>query len=304
MSHTSRLYVFLFASLAIAAVGAVGVLAGCNKLSEPVIDASSQQSLSQSVEKIRTGITERTELDRLDNALADVARFSIDPKQVMSQAAQGRMPTKEEAFKNVSPLVDNLNKDQLYALASQLRQGYTNQLASYEKDLAQLRDRQTRVKKAAELMSNFVVVAADYANDSGTLAEAAGTSALKLSLTVQNNLTVPVGRAVMMVNLGPEGNLTPWISQRVEKVFDKPLQPGEQAKIEVYSYFGGLAPGAESIKPVLDAAMVELSGVDGAVIQSVPKWDQGDITQLNVLEIASDHIREQLATKAASAPGA
>lgn len=106
-----------------------------------------------------------------------------------------------------------------------------------------------------------------------------------------------------MVNFGPDGSLTPWLSQRVEKKFDKPLLPGQTADIEVFSYFSGVAQGAENIKPVLDAAMVELSGVDGKVMLSAPKWEQGDVTQLNVLEAATTHIRNQLAMTATSMGG-
>ncbi|WP_394697413.1 hypothetical protein [Pseudoxanthomonas japonensis] len=275
-------------------------LYGCSKTEEGLIDASSQETLVQSVEKIRGGLTDRAELDKLDVALADVARFSIDPQLVMQQAAKGRMPTKEEAFSKVKPLVDNLSKDELLALAGKLRQTYITQLATYEKQLADLRRRQQAAEDIGTRMANFEVVKADYANASASLSEAAGASALRLKLTVQNNLDVPVSKAVMMVNFGPDGSLTPWLSQRVTKEFDKPLLPGQTADVEVFSYFSGVAKGAEQIKPVLDAAMVELSGADGKVLLAAPKWEQGDVTQLNVLEAAVSHIRTQLAVTAVS----
>ena len=275
-------------------------LYGCSKTEEGLIDASSQETLVQSVEKIRGGLTDRAELDKLDVALADVARFSIDPQLVMQQAAKGRMPTKEEAFSKVKPLVDNLSKDELLALAGKLRQTYITQLATYEKQLADLRRRQQAAEDIGTRMANFEVVKADYANASASLSEAAGASALRLKLTVQNNLDVPVSKAVMMVNFGPDGSLTPWLSQRVTKEFDKPLLPGQTADVEVFSYFSGVAKGAEQIKPVLDAAMVELSGADGKVLLAAPKWEQGDVTQLNVLEAAVTHIRTQLAVTAVS----
>ena len=275
-------------------------LYGCSKTEEGLIDASSQETLVQSVEKIRGGLTDRAELDKLDVALADVARFSIDPQLVMQQAAKGRMPTKEEAFSKVKPLVDNLSKDELLALAGKLRQTYISQLATYEKQLADLRRRQQAAEDIGTRMANFEVVKADYANASASLSEAAGASALRLKLTVQNNLDVPVSKAVMMVNFGPDGSLTPWLSQRVTKEFDKPLLPGQTADVEVFSYFSGVAKGAEQIKPVLDAAMVELSGADGKVLLAAPKWEQGDVTQLNVLEAAVSHIRTQLAVTAVS----
>lgn len=275
-------------------------LYGCSKTEEGLIDASSQETLVQSVEKIRGGLTDRAELDKLDVALADVARFSIDPQLVMQQAAKGRMPTKEEAFSKVKPLVDNLSKDELLALAGKLRQTYITQLATYEKQLADLRRRQQAAEDIGTRMANFEVVKADYANASASLSEAAGASALRLKLTVQNNLDVPVSKAVMMVNFGPDGSLTPWLSQRVTKEFDKPLLPGQTADVEVFSYFSGVAKGAEQIKPVLDAAMVELSGADGKVLLTAPKWEQGDVTQLNVLEAAVSHIRTQLAVTAVS----
>ena len=275
-------------------------LYGCSKTEEGLIDASSQETLVQSVEKIRGGLTDRAELDKLDVALADVARFSIDPQLVMQQAAKGRMPTKEEAFSKVKPLVDNLSKDELLALAGKLRQTYISQLATYEKQLADLRRRQQAAEDIGTRMANFEVVKADYANASASLSEAAGASALRLKLTVQNNLDVPVSKAVMMVNFGPDGSLTPWLSQRVTKEFDKPLLPGQTADVEVFSYFSGVAKGAEQVKPVLDAAMVELSGADGKVLLAAPKWEQGDVTQLNVLEAAVSHIRTQLAVTAVS----
>jgi len=275
-------------------------LYGCSKTEEGLIDASSQETLVQSVEKIRGGLTDRAELDKLDVALADVARFSIDPQLVMQQAAKGRMPTKEEAFSKVKPLVDNLSKDELLALAGKLRQTYITQLATYEKQLADLRRRQQAAEDIGTRMANFEVVKADYANASASLSEAAGASALRLKLTVQNNLDVPVSKAVMMVNFGPDGSLTPWLSQRVTKEFDKPLLPGQTADVEVFSYFSGVAKGAEQVKPVLDAAMVELSGADGKVLLAAPKWEQGDVTQLNVLEAAVSHIRTQLAVTAVS----
>lgn len=285
------------------AVAIAIAMTACNKSDENLIDASTQDSLVKSVDTIRAGLTDRAELDKLDVALADVARFSIDPQQVMQQAAKGYMPTKEEAFRKVKPLVDNLSKDELLALAGKLRQTYITQLATYEKQLAELRRRQQAAEDIATRMADFSVVKADYANASASLSEAAGASALRLKLTVQNNLDVPVSKAVMMVNFGPDGSLTPWLSQRVEKKFDKPLLPGQTADIEVFSYFSGVAQGAENIKPVLDAAMVELSGVDGKVMLSAPKWEQGDVTQLNVLEAATTHIRNQLAMTATSMGG-
>jgi hypothetical protein len=292
---------FLDKARTCALMGAIALsLAACNKSDQNLIDASSQETLLKSVDKIRADLTDRAELDQLDVALADVARFSIDPQQVMEQAAKGRMPTKEEAFRTVKPLVDNLSKDELLVLAGKLRQNYTTQLATYEKQLADLRRRQKAAEDIGTRMANFTVVKADYANASASLSEAAGSSALRLKLTVQNNLDVPVSKAVMMVNFGPDGSLTPWLSQRVEKQFDKPLQPGQTADLEVFSYFSGVAKGAEEIKPVLDAAMLELSGADGKVLLSAPKWEAGDITQLNVLEAATAHIRGQLAMTAAS----
>ncbi|MCC8620457.1 hypothetical protein [Xanthomonas vesicatoria] len=273
-------------------------LAACNKSDRNLIDASSQEALLDSVDKIRVNLTDRAELDQLDVALADVARFSIDPQLIMEQAAKGRMPTKEEAFRTVKPLVDNLSKDELLVLAGKLRQNYTTQLATYDKQLAELRRRQKAAEEIGTKMSNFTVIKADYANASASLSEAAGSLALRLKLTVQNNLDVPVSKAVMMVNFGPDGSLTPWLSQRVEKQFDKPLLPGQTADLEVFSYFSGVAKGAEEIKPVLDAAMLELTGADGKVFLSAPKWQAGDITQLNLLEAASAHIRGQLAMTA------
>lgn len=176
------------------AVAIAIAMTACNKSDENLIDASTQDSLVKSVDTIRAGLTDRAELDKLDVALADVARFSIDPQQVMQQAAKGYMPTKEEAFRKVKPLVDNLSKDELLALAGKLRQTYITQLATYEKQLAELRRRQQAAEDIATRMADFSVVKADYANASASLSEAAGASALRLKLTVQNNLDVPVQR--------------------------------------------------------------------------------------------------------------
>lgn len=282
----------------ILAISLAAVVSACGKKDEMRIDASSQKSLSESVEQMRTTLTERVDLDKLDTALADVARFSIDPADVMSQAANGKVPTKEEAFRTVKPLVDNLNHDELLTLAGQLRQKYSNQLGTYEKQLEEIRSRRTQVEAAAEKMTRFAVIAADYANKGGAdVMKSFGGSTLQLKLTVQNNLDVPVGKVVMMVNFGPDGSLTPWLSQRVEKEFETALMPGKTAELEVFSYFSGAAPGTEDIRPVLDAAVIELSGNDGKVLLSAPKWDQGDVTRLNILEVASQHIREQLEMK-------
>lgn len=279
------------------ALSLAAALSGCDKEAGFRIDASDQKALTESVEKMRTELTDREALDKLDTALADVARFSINPAEVMTQAAKGRLPTKEEAFATVKPLVNNLSHDELLALAGKLRGDYQSQLTKYESELTEIRGRRALAEQAAEKMTRFMVVAADYANKGGTAAEAFGGTSLHLKLTVQNNLDVPVGKAVMMVNFGPEGSMTPWVSQRVEKEFEVPLLPGKTAEVEVFSFFSGAAEGAEKIKPVLDAAVLSLSDRDGKVLMETPKWNQGDITHLNILEVASDHIRQQLEMK-------
>jgi len=285
---------FRFAKPLILAMSLAAVLSACDKDDVARLDASSQKALTESVEKMRTQLTDRDSLDKLDTALADVARFSIDPAQVMTQATKGRLPTKEEAFATVKPLVDDLSHDELLALATKLRGSYQAQLVKYESDLTDIRKRRKQVEQIAESMARFAVVAADYGEKGGTAADAFGGTSLHLKLTVQNNLEVPVSKAVMMVNFGPEGSLTPWVSQRVEKEFKTPLLPGKTEEIEVFSFFSGPAKGAEKIKPVLDAAVMSLAGTDGQVLLQTPQWNQGDVTQLNILEVASEHIRQQL----------
>lgn len=279
-------------------------LTACQEDGPPRIDASNQDKLTASVEKMRSNLSDRQALDQLDNALADVARFSINPAQVMDQATRGRLLTKEEAFTKVKPLVANLTEPELISLAGSMRQKYEAQLAEYEKQLAEMRLRRDQVQKVAEKLARFAVVAADYGK-SGDFSAVLGGSAMHLTLTVQNNLDVPIGKAVMMVNFGPADSQTPWFSQRVEKDFEVPLLPGKTAQIEVYNYTGGSAAAPEGVKPVLDAAVVKLSGSDGKVLLSTPQWGPGDTTHMNVLEAAIEHIREQLQTKAdpARVPG-
>ncbi|MCW0399251.1 hypothetical protein ACQHIH_21760 (plasmid) [Xanthomonas sontii] len=284
-SHIHR--PFLLAALLLVA------LAACSKTDEVRINARTQASLTASVDQMRAGITDRAELDKLELALSDVARFSIDPMTVMNEATRGRMPTREEVFERVKKRVDGLSRPELMALAGSLRRQYEQKLASDDKTLQELRGRRQQVERAAEKMARFAVVAADYANQGGDLNLLSG-GMLHLKLTVQNDLDVPVSKAVMMVNFGPDRALTPWLSQRVEKTFDTPLLPGKTAQVEVFSVFGGTAEGAANIKPVLDAAVLELSSPDGKIIASAPRWGQGDATMLNVLEVASDYIRKQL----------
>lgn len=278
------------------AVSMALLLSACKNTDEARINARTQATLTESVDQMRAGITDRVELDKLDLALSDVARFSIDPVNVMNEAARGRMPTREEVFQRVKGRVDGLSHDDLMALARSLRSQYEQRLVNDDKALQELRTRHEQVQSAAEKMARFAVVAADYADKGGKASPWGGTM-LHLQLTVQNDLDVPVSKAVMMVNFGPDGSLTPWLSQRVEKTFETPLMPGKKAQVEVFSAFSGPAQGASDIKPVLDAAVLELARADGSIIASAPRWGQADVTRLNVLEVASDYIRNQLELK-------
>ncbi|QRD62710.1 hypothetical protein H8Z72_23550 (plasmid) [Xanthomonas citri pv. citri] len=295
-SHIHR-HLLLAAALVVA-------VASCSKTDEARINARTQATLTASVDQMRAGITDRADLDKLDLALSDVARFSIDPVDVMTEATKGRLPTREEVFERVKGRVDGLSHPDLMTLASTLRTKYEQQLTSDDKALRELRTRRAQVERAAEKLARFAVVAADYANQSEEPSPLGG-ALLHLKLTVQNDLDVPVSKAVMMVTFGPDGGATPWLSQRVEQTFQTPLPPGKTAQVELFSAFAGAAQGAADIKPVLDAAVLELSGAGGDVIVQAPRWGQGDATRLNVLEVASEYIRTQLELKpdAARTPG-
>lgn len=270
-------------------------LSGCNRV--PKVDASTLEKMTASIEAMRKSINDPKQRAQLDKALTDLARFSVKPDRVIELAQSGTAPTPASAFLNVGPLVNGKTAEELIDAAPMQRKVFEGYIQSYEKELATLKKREDAFKAAASKLDAFTVVKADYKPVKSELFQQPGQGPLlELTLVGQNKGTAPIGKVVMMYEFGPEGSLSPWIRQTIEKQMTPTLEPGKDVSWTVGPFPSGMRDDLpETIKPVLDVRVTEIYGADGKPLIQVPKWGEADAVRVNLLEASVSHVRAQLA---------
>jgi hypothetical protein len=250
------------------------ILAGC---SDPKIDASSDESMKASVEKVRKSLSEPKQKE-FDQAMQILAFSQIDMKDIFTQGATGVGNLEGK----VRQLLDGKTAEQVIAEAERIRaerKGRERQQALEE--IRELESKRVNSEKAREELKKFQVIRSRfYLREQ----EFMGKQPI-IELTVKNGTSQAVARAYFEGTLASPNRSVPWHKDTFNYSISGGLEPGEEATWNLapnmFSDWGKVDAPKDAVFTV---TVEQLDGPDGKVIYSAREFNESDRERLNELK--------------------
>ncbi|MEE9128976.1 MAG: DUF6694 family lipoprotein [Phycisphaerales bacterium] len=253
---------------------ALAVLAGC---SDPTIDASSDESMKQSVKKVREALPESKRVE-FDEALQVLAFSKINMKDLFAEGAMGAGNLEGK----VRDSLDGKTGEQVIAAAERIRaerKGRERQQALEE--IRELEAKRTKSESARDQLKNFEVVRSRFYIRE---IEYVGKVPV-IELTVRNGTSVAVSRAYFEGTLASPDRSVPWLKNTFNHSIPGGLEPGEEASWDLMQIgrigWGSIDPPADAVFTV---TVERLDGPDGEPIYSTGEFSKYDQKRLNKLK--------------------
>jgi hypothetical protein len=253
---------------------AVTVFAGC---SDPKIDASSDEAMKASVEKVRQSLPESKQ-KKFDEAIQVLAFSQIDMKNLLAQGAAGVGNTEGK----VRQSLDGKTGEQVIAEAERIqaeRKARERQQALEE--IRELEAQRVKSEAAREELKKFEVIRSRfYLREQQFL----GKQPI-VELTVKNGTGKAVSRAYFEGTLASPNRSVPWHKGTFNYSISGGLEPGEQATWNlapnVFSDWGKVQAPTDAVFTV---TVERLDGADGKPIYSTTEFGERDRERLNELK--------------------
>lgn len=257
----------------------------------PKIDASTPETLKTTTDALRASIPEK-EQPAFDRALMVIIASALDPSEIITQF-QNRTLTKDTIFNKVAPVLDEKTHQGILKQAEKDREALRAKVVAWEKDRAQLTQRQARYQEISNQFAGITAVDATLEPVDSQLGIVLppNQNLVRVHMKLQNGMDFPIQKMRVYVELSPEGVQNPWVRQLVEKTFEPAVLPGQVVEmtsppmnIEVpQNYTGSLSMSAQ-------VEVSQLVAKGGKPTITLPQWTQGDLLQLTRLEVATDEL--------------
>jgi hypothetical protein len=260
-------------SCILCAVGLVAVL-GC---AEPKIDASSDESMQQSVQKVRESLPEDRR-DDFDTALQTLAFSQIDMKELLAEGAAGTGNLEGK----VKESLDGKTGEEVIAEAERIE--VERKAREREQALVEIKELETKrleSEAAREQLKKFQVIRSRfYMRDQ----EYMGKQPI-IELTVKNDTDKAVARAYFEGTLASPNRSVPWHKDTFNYSISGGLEPGEQASWSLapnmFSDWGKIDAPSDAVFTV---TVERLDGADGEPIYSTREFGEYERERLEQLK--------------------
>jgi PBP1b-binding outer membrane lipoprotein LpoB len=252
----------------------VVALSGC---SDPTIDASSDESMKQSVQKVRESLPESKRAE-FDEAMQVLAFSQVDMKELFAEGAAGVGNLEGK----VRQSLDGKTGEQVIAEAEHIkaerkereRQQALEEIRELVAKRAKSESARQQLKKFQVLRSRFYMREREFMGKQPII-----------ELTVKNGTEHAVSRAYFEGTLASPDRSVPWHKDTFNYSIPGGLEPGEEATWNLapnmFSDWGKADAPAEAVFTV---TVEQLDGPDGEPIYSTREFSDYDRERLNELK--------------------
>lgn len=253
---------------------AITMLAACG---DPKIDASSEEAMKSSVEKVRKALPEAKRKD-FDEAMQVLAFGHIDIRDLLAEGVAGAGNLEGK----IRQSLDGKTGEQVIAEAERIqaeRKERERQQALEE--IRELEAKRVKAESAREQLKKFQVVRSRFY----TREQAFVGKQPIIELTVKNGTDQAVSRAYFEGTLASPNRSVPWHKDTFNYNISGGLEPGEGATWNLapnmFSDWGKVDAPADAVFTV---TVEQLDGADGKPIYSTREFDERDLERLNKLK--------------------
>jgi len=252
----------------------VTLLAGC---SDPKIDASSDESMKASVDKVRKALSESKQKE-FDEAMRMLAFSLTDMKNILAQGATGIGNIEGK----VRHSLDGKTGEQVIAEADRIRaERKERERQQALEEIRELETKRVNSENAREELKKFQVIRSRF-----YLREQQFTGKQPIiELTVKNGTGQAVSRAYFEGTLASPNRSVPWHKDTFNYSISGGLEPGEEATWNLapnmFSDWGKVNAPADAVFTV---TVEKLDGPDGKTLYSVRDFSERDSKRLAELK--------------------
>ena len=250
------------------------VLAGCSK---PTIDASTDESMKASVEKVRNSLSEEEKI-KFDEAMRIVAFSNIDVKDLF---ADGVLASNSLEGKMKQSLQGKTAND-IIAQAESIKQ----ERAAKEKEQAlseikELIKKQVEAEQAKSELAKFRVERSRFYKKRR---EFIGQQPI-IEISVVNGTSQPISRVYFKGTLSSKGRSVPWLREDFNYEISGGLEPSEKAtwhlSPNMFSNWGKVDIPSDALFTV---EVEQLDGANKESLFSVKSFSEEDANRLTELK--------------------
>ena len=248
-------------------------MAGCSK---PTIDASSDESMKASAQKVRESLPEAKRAD-FDEAIRILAFSQIDLAAIMAGGASSA--SIEAKMKGV---LDGKTAEEVIAQAAQVKA--ERQAREREQALAEIQELEKKrvdAEKSREELKKFAVLRSRFHFQEQRFM---GKQPI-IEITVKNDTNSPVSRAYFNGVIASPNRSVPWLKDDFNYSIKGGLEPGEEASWSLapnmFSDWGKVEAPADAVFTV---TVERLDGPDGETLFSTRGFDEDDTKRLAELK--------------------
>lgn len=249
-------------------------IAGCSK---PKIDATSDETLKASIEKVRESLPEGNRKE-FDEAIQVLAFSNLDLGTVFSDAMSGTNTS-------VSSMKDALAGKTGFEVIQEAEKLKVERQAKEKEqalqEIKELEEKRIKAEEARSQLSSFKITRSRFYK---RRREYLGPEPI-IELTVQNETKFPVSRAYFTGTLASPGRAVPWLKDQFNYEISGGLEPGEKATWSLapnmFSDWGKVEAPKDA---VLTVTVEQLDGADGESLFSRRDFDDNDMERLTSLK--------------------
>lgn len=250
------------------------IISGC---SEPKIDASSDESMKDSIEQVRKSLSQDKK-NEFDEALKVLAFSQIDFKSLFSAGATG-VDTTEMKMKEA---LDGKTGDEVIVEAERIKKHRKEKERTQAiNEIQELIAKKDKSQNAKMELENFKVMRSRFYK----LKQAYGDPKPIIELTVMNWTSHPISRAYFKGTLASPNRSVPWLTETFNYQISGGIESGEEAAWSLapnmFSDWGKVDVPADAI---LTVEVERLDGVDGKPIFSSRDFSKSDAERLEKLK--------------------
>ena len=246
----------------------LAVIAGCG--SSPTIDASSEETLKQSISQVREALPE-SEQSKFDEALKTLVFDQLDMKDLFLVGAGGGEGAKAKVFQSL----DGKTGEQVIAEALRI------EVARTWTEIQELETKKAEADKAREELKKFEVVRPDFSLQDREYLDPQPV----IRLSVKNGTKWAVSRAYFVGTIATPGRSVPWFRDTFNYTIPGGLEPGESdtwyLAPNVLSDWG---KAEQPIGSVFTVTVERIDGADGEPIYSTQMFSEEDRKHLDKLK--------------------
>ncbi len=252
----------------------VVLIAGC---SDPKIDASSDESMKASVQKVRESLPESKRGD-FDEAMKVLAFSKIDMKDLFTQGATGVGNLEGKVKESLS----GKTGEQVIAEAARIqaerkereRQQALEEIRELETKRAKSESARDELKKFQVIRSRFYLRKQEFMGKQPII-----------ELTVKNGTEQAVSRAYFEGTIASPDRSVPWHKDTFNYSISGGLEPGEEATWNLApNMFSDLGKVDAPEEAIFTVTVEQLDGADGEPIYSTRELSERDLERLNELK--------------------